>query len=286
MAIRILTETRCGLGEGPLWDAARGYLYWVDSLAPALFRYRYTDGNLAHWPLAGNTIGSLAVCESGRLVLAMDRGFYRFDPADGSLEPLVEPLAANAGMRFNDGKVDHYGRFVTGAMNLDGSTQPRCALYRLDGDGQVVRLLDGFFCCNGPGFSVDGKTLYISGRREGLIEACDYREHGTPGETREFASAPNPDGATVDAEGYLWSAQWDAQCLLRFDPDGALDHRIDIPGQVVTSLMFGGPELDLIFVTTLGIEAWHTRPESPRAGATLVIANSGFRGRPEPTFRD
>ncbi len=286
MRIGILAEPNCGLGEGPLWDAARACLYWVDSLAPALFRYRYAEGDLERWPLPAASIGSLAVCDSGRLILAMERGFYRFDPSDGTVEILAEALAADEGLRFNDGKVDPFGRFVAGAMNLDGSIRQNGKMYRLDGEGRVAPVMDGFFCCNGPSFSVDGTTLYVSGRREGVIEAFDYREHDSPGNAREFALAPNPDGATVDAEDCLWSAQWDAQCLLRFDPDGGLDHRLDIPGQVVTSLMFGGPELDLIFVTTLGTEAWHTRPESPRAGAILVISNSGFYGRPEPTFRD
>ncbi|MDJ0779890.1 MAG: SMP-30/gluconolactonase/LRE family protein [Gammaproteobacteria bacterium] len=286
MRITTLPDARCGLGEGPVWDASAGCLYWVDSLAPALYRYRLGDAAATRWPLPGKTVGSLAVCASGKLMLAMGQGFYRFDPADASLACLARPLAGRDHIRFNDGKVDPFGNFIAGTMNLDASTRPDGELYRLGGDGRVSRLLDGFFCCNGPCFSADGKTLYVTGRREGVIEAFDYARHGKPRQAREFAQAPNPDGATVDAEGYLWSAQWDAHCLLRFAPDGNIDRQLDLAGQVVTSVMFGGPDLDLMFVTTLGTEAWHTRPESDQAGATLMISDSGYRGRPEPVLRD
>ncbi len=286
MQITTLTDARCGLGEGPLWDAAAGCLYWLDSLAPAIYRYRLADNALKRWLLPGESVGSLAACDSGRLMLAMGQGFHHFDPADGSLVPVAVPLAGRNDVRFNDGKVDPFGNFIAGAMNLDGSMRPDCELFRLDSAGRTTRLLDGFFCCNGPCFSNDGGTLFVTGRVEGIIEAFDYDEHELPGGRRQFAQAPNPDGATVDDDGYLWSAQWDAQCLLRFAPNGSLDRRLDIPGQIVTSVMFGGPDLDLMFVTTLGIEAWRTRPGSPQAGATLVISNSGYRGRPEPVFRD
>ena len=286
MRIKPLADARCALGEGPLWDVAGESLYWVDSLAPALYRFRLADDSLKRWRLPGESVGSLAVCSSGRLILAMGQGFYRFDPADGSVELIAQPLEGREGLRFNDGKVDPFGRFVAGAMNLDGSMRPDCALYRLDSEGVVIRLLGGFFCCNGPCFSADDKTLFVTGRHEGVIEAFDYSEHQTPRREREFARAPNPDGSTLDADGGLWSAQWDAQCLLRFSADGGIDYRLDIPGPIVTSVMFGGPDLDLMFVTTLGAEVWHTTPTSLAAGLTLIISDSGYCGRPEPLFRD
>ena len=93
------------------------------------------------------------------------------------------------------------------------------------------------------------------------------------------------DGATVDAEGYIFSAQWSDECIIRISPDGELDQKIVIPGQIVSSLMFGGPDLDLIFVTTVGGQVGNTCPTSSDAGSTFVIEGSGFRGRAEPVFK-
>ena len=95
----------------------------------------------------------------------------------------------------------------------------------------------------------------------------------------------NPDGATVDSEGYIWSAQWDDACIIRISPQGELDHRIEIPGQLVSSVMFGGPDLDLIYVTTVGGEVLGDRAKGELPGRTLVIEDSGFQGRPEPRFK-
>jgi sugar lactone lactonase YvrE len=95
----------------------------------------------------------------------------------------------------------------------------------------------------------------------------------------------NPDGATVDAEGFVWSAQWDDACLLRIAPDGSVDTRLEIPGQVVSSVMFGGADLNSIFVTTIGDSVHGATPVGDAPGRVLVIEGSGFRGRAEPRFK-
>ena len=106
MQIRALSEHRCHLGEGPLWDARAQALYWVDSYAPRLYRSDYRGGEVRLWDLPGRQVGSLAIRDAGNLVLAMDQGFYRFDCASGQCELIAEPLAGSSGLRFNDGKVD------------------------------------------------------------------------------------------------------------------------------------------------------------------------------------
>ena len=100
----------------------------------------------------------------------------------------------------------------------------------------------------------------------------------------QILSGCDPDGATVDDAGYLWSAQWADGCILRISPEGVIDARIDFPGHVVTSVMFGGPDLDLIYVTTIGNEVQGAVPKSEDAGKLLVVEKSGYRGREEPRF--
>lgn len=285
MKVSALSQYQCHLGEGPLWDPNRQALYWVDSLAPRLFRNDFASSRTETWDLPGRSVGSLAVREKGGLVLAMDQGLYFFDPDNDAYEVIAQPLQGREHLRLNDGKVDPFGAFVTGALNIDFHQQENCAMYRLSPELEVSEILDGFDCFNGPCFSADGEQLYVTGREEGVIEVFDYGLAQTPCNGRVLIDQCNPDGATVDAEGYIWSAQWDDECLIRVSPGGVIDRRLSFPGQVVSSVMFGGPQLDLIYITTTADEVHGVKPTAPKPGRVLVVAETGFRGRPEPTFK-
>jgi len=290
MNLEILDDTRCHLGEGPVWDVSEQALYWVDSLGPSVFRHDWATRTTRRWDLTGESIGSLAVRKSGGLILAMDTGFHIFDPLTGNTELIADPLAGLADSRFNDGKVDRAGRFVAGGVNgVAGSgqePQPVCGMFRLDHDLTVNRVMDGFACFNGPCFSPDGKTLYVTGRGNMQhIEAFAYDPvKAIAGTGNVLIDGIDPDGATVDSEGFIWSAQWGEGCVLRISPEGEIDRKIDLPDHVVSSVMFGGPELGTLFITTLGKPHWGTTPRAPDAGAVFVIQDTGFRGLPERRF--
>lgn len=285
MKISALSDIKCHLGEGPLWDEEEQALYWVDSYAPALYRYRDQGMQIDQWQLPGKQLGSLAVRQQGGLILAMDQGFYAFDPVSGDVEAIVRPLAGREHLRLNDGKVDPFGSFVAGGMNIDFTRHENCPMFRLSPQLEVSEILDGFDCFNGPCFSENGELLYLTGRKEGVIEVFDYGDEQMPRNGRRLIENCNPDGATVDAEGFIWSAQWDDECLLRITPDGDVDTRLAIPGQVVSSVMFGGAGLERIFVTTIGDGVHGVSPAGDLPGRVLVIDGSGFRGRAEPRFR-
>lgn len=285
MRISPLNDFRCHLGEGPLWDSGEQALYWVDSYGPTVYRYHSEDGNTEMWSLPGKQVGSLALREQGGLILAMDQGFYTFNPASGDLEVIALPLAGREHLRLNDGKVDPFGSFVAGGMNIDFTQNENCPMFRLSPELEVSEILDGFECFNGPCFSEDGEHLYVTGRRDGVIEIFDYGPEQLPANGSALIENCNPDGATVDAEGYIWSAQWDHECLLRISPDGEIDTRLPIPGQVVSSVMFGGAELDQIFVTTVGDGVHGATPVGELPGRVLVIEDSGFHGRVESRFK-
>ncbi len=290
MDIEVIEDIRCALGEGPLWDAEEQALYWVDSLAPAVFRYDWANRTTQRWDLPGDSVGSLCVRASGGLMLAMGQGFYGFDPQTGTCTLIAEPLAGMEHVNFNDGKVDRAGRFVAGGVHGNAGSgiepQPVCSMYGLNADLSVDVMLGDFACFNGPCFSPDDKTLYVNGRGDmAHIEAFAYDSHtGRVGAGRTLIEDINPDGTTVDAEGFLWSAQWDDNCVLRIAPDGTVERRIDVPGQVVSSVMFGGPNMDTLFMTTLGKHHWGTPVSHVDAGAVLMIRNSEFTGLPEPRF--
>ena len=165
-----------------------------------------------------------------------------------------------------------------------------CGLWRLDPDLQVTKVDEGIICTNGPCWSPDDKTFYLADTFQGEYWAYDYElATGTLANKRVFASFRNDagvaDGSTVDAEGYLWNAQLISGDLVRYAPDGKTDRVIEMPVKKVTSVMFGGPELDTLFVTSMA------KPPLPRfpsdgvlRGSLFAIYDLGVRGVPEPRF--
>jgi sugar lactone lactonase YvrE len=145
---------------------------------------------------------------------------------------------------------------------------------------------------NGLGFSPDNSTLYFTDSAERLIFAYDYRRSdGRLSNRRRFVSVPSteglPDGLTVDAEGFVWSAQWFGGCIVRYDPDGKEQQRISIPVAQSSSVAFGGPDLTDIFITSAALDDSLTlappgySPAAQRAGGPLYRVNVGIPGRPE-----
>ncbi len=288
MKIERIGEARYELGEGPVWDPVDGVLYFVDSPAHAIFRYDPRSGDIKRWEVAGAYLGSMALRAGGGAVLAMDDGFHAFDFETGVATAIAEPEAGRDELCFNDGKVDRQGRFVAGSLETDSDARP-CGLYRLDADLSIERIEDGISCANGPCWSPDGATFYFTDGTATEIYAYDYDQAaGTLSGKRLFASTEGigyPDGATVDADGHVWSAMFGANRVARFTPDGALERTVEVPASAVTSMTFGGPGLDVLYVTTAAGEIGGATDSSPQAGALFAVHGLGIGGIAEPRFK-
>ena len=282
--IECVADVRCQLGEGPLWDAREQAVYWVDADKARIYRLEYPGGPLEHWDLPGKTVGSLALRQAAGAVLAMDHGLYTFDFETAGAEMVTEPLCGNPQTRFNDGKTDRQGRFFAGSMDIEAQA-PIGILHRLDPDLSCTQIDEGFRCFNGPCFSPDARTFYCTGRTFETVEAYDYEASTGECTNRRpfYAEGFACDGATVDSEGCLWSAQLQGE-VRRIKPDGSLDRSIEIPGHVVTSVMFGGRDLDTLFVTTAREDLGTTGPTAPNAGGLLAVRGLGVTGIAEQRF--
>ena len=179
MAYRIecVLECRNHLGEGPVWDVGTGVLWWLDGTGrrvgnPSIWRLEPKTGRVDNWFL-DHDVGALAVRENGKLVLALDRGFYFFDPATGALERIALIEADQPRSRLNDGKVDRRGRFIAGGMD-DKEELAMCGLWRLDPDLTVTRVEEGIICTNGPCWSPDDRTFYVADTFVDEFWAYDY----------------------------------------------------------------------------------------------------------------
>ena len=299
-SIECVVETDNHLGEGPVWDVEEGVLYWVDGTGrrvgnPSIWRLDPRTGRTKHWSV-DHDVGAMALRQGGGAVLALDDGFYFFDFDSGALD-LIELIEADEPRnRLNDGKVDRRGRFVAGGMD-DQEELGLCGLWRLDPDLKTIKIDDGIICSNGPCWSPDDKTFYFADTFQQVMWAYDYDiETGNVNNKRDFASSKDEagfyDGSTVDSEGYIWNAMVIGGELIRYSPDGAVDRRIGMPVKNITSVNFGGPKLDEIYVTSMArvshpaAHEHFTKQMQPQfgAGALFRIRGLGIKGIEEPRF--
>ena len=280
--VRCLWEAAAILGEGPLWSPREGALYWVDIKAPALHRYRPSDGDTTSWKMP-EPIGWVIERSNGEGLIAgfKGRGFAFLTPGTLAPETIGHPEPDYPDNRFNDAKADNAGRIWAGTMD-DGEREATGALYRLDPDLDWQRMDKGYTVTNGPAFSPDYRTLYHTDTFEGTVYAFDLSERGRIANKRVFVTIPEgdgyPDGMACDAEGGLWVAHWGGWRLTRFTPKGEVDRVVEMPVAQVTSCAFGGPDFDRLFITSASINLGDKeREEQPLAGALFEI-DPGVKG--------
>lgn len=290
MRIDIVLDVKTILGEGPLWDTEQERLYWIDSHGGRVFRATADGRELRSW-LVPAAIGSMALTRDGSsAVTALATGLHVLDFSTGEVSPVIDPEPDLPDNRLNDGKVDRRGRFVFGSMDTQENDKSG-RLYRLDPDYTVSVLDEGLICSNGPCWSPDDSTFYFSDTWSGEIWAYDYEiETGEVSNRRTFGTIDRSptggfDGSTVDAEGGVWNALVYDGKIVRFAPDGSVERVIDMPVKKVTSVMFGGPGLDTLYVTSMAKPPLPRFPDDPvSAGSLFAITGLGVTGVPEPRF--
>ena len=277
-------------GEGPIWDRRSLRLYWTDITGRKFYCYDWPSRK--HWMVKdGWEISGAALNQPCGFVVTNSSGIWLWD---GAGEPkLVAEQADGCRCQMNDCISDPAGRLLAGSCFYDPSNEYVLGkLIRVDTDGSAHVLDEGFHLANGLGFSPDERTLYFADSAARLIYAYDYdAASGTARNRRVFVKVPAtsglPDGLTVDAEGYVWSAEWYGSRVVRYDPDGKVEREIATPAKQTSSLAFGGPELTDIFITSAGkSEAMPTMPpgydpNSGYFGGALYHLNLGIQGKPE-----
>jgi len=272
-------------GEGPLWDVAEQALYFIDNTGQKIHRLDPASGTTRTWEVP-SVITALALRETGGAVVTLRTGIHAFDFASGELSAIA-PLAEPPPYVFNDGKVDRRGRFILGASTANfHAPTPDGGLFSLGADGRARRLDSGVHFSNGPCFSPDDKTLYFADSWLKQIYAYDYDiETGDVANRRVFARTDDlgglPDGATVDADGLVWAAIYGGGKIAAFRPDGRLERVVEAPVRLTSSVGFGGPGLDRLYVTTI-MHGVHGDPVEEGAGDLYVVDGLGTRGMAEP----
>jgi sugar lactone lactonase YvrE len=280
----------CALGEGPIWSEREQRLFFVDIVGKRVHAYRPASGarasSLETWQFDRFT-GSLAECRSGGLIATQQDRIVRFDPARGlsSLEELAVLEGDRPANRLNDGKADPQGRFWVGSMQHDEKAH-RGRLWCVTADGKARAVRDGIGVSNSISFDPARNRMYFADSMAKLIEHTTLDGDGLPTTWQPHArTTGGPDGSCVDADGFLWNAEWGASRVVRYAPTGEVDRVIAMPVTRPSCPAFGGPDLRTMFVTTA---RYLMSPEEDRtdvdAGALYAITLDDVQGMPANLF--
>ena len=276
MEIKVFVDIKTRLGEVPTWDPIRQSLFWIDIVDGRLFCCDEQGGNLRAWETF-QKVGSYALREHHNgAIVALEDGVYSLDFDTGDLKFIVNPEPDMPFNRLNDGGVDRQGRFIFGS-NTDLSIQ---------------KLEDNINTSNGVCWSPHGDKFYFADTWQGEIWSYDYDSSNAGLSNKQvfcnidMQDGGSADGSTVDSEGYVWSAKVYSGQLVRYTPNGIIDRIIEMPVKKVTSLAFGGKNLDVLFVTSM------SQPPLPRfpgdnqlRGSVFAIYGLGITGVAETRFK-
>ena len=286
MMPQIFADTDLCCGEGPLWDAARNRMLYVDS--DRTFLFSADEAGTEHRTLVDDVqVSSVALAKTGYILLGDQ--VWHLNPETGEKQFLLDSLNGEK-LFFNDCIVGPDGRIYAGTYywTADGMAKTG-KLLRLEKGCEPVILDEGIELSNGLAFSADDSILYYSDSAKKTIFCYDFDKiHGTVSHKRVFARSQDgiPDGITSDAEGFIWSAMWYEGAVYRFDPDGKVERILRFPARQTSSVGFGGRELDTLYVTSAG--ALFESPMIPPAfdrnaylGGKVFCLKPGVKGRRE-----
>ncbi|MGU3575055.1 SMP-30/gluconolactonase/LRE family protein [Brucellaceae bacterium C25G] len=285
--IEIAVESSDQLGETPLWCEQRKSVLWIDIEKPKLQAFEPETGKHYVDPVDCEWLGSQALCDDGRRVIAKDLSLFIHDDTSGHWSPFAT-VETGLDNRLNDGRVDTQGRLWIGTMD-NQLHRPNGALYRILGDASISKITEDVIVSNGIAVSPDGKRLHFTDTRKHISWVYDLDP--TDGEVtnkRVFADYSNngdrPDGACFDVDGCLWTAFFAGGKVVRYTPEGVIDTIIPLPVTNPTCLCFGGRDHKTLYITTASkFLTEEQRSCEPFAGALLAIEGVG-QGLPENRF--
>jgi len=258
--IAAISQIRCNLGEGPLWHPQHEQLFVTDIFAKKI-HVLDADLNCLRIVASERIVSAMAWMEDGSTLLFHDRGgISRLDTCD-NIRQILPELPDEANGRFNDVIVDPSGRVWAG-------TEPTKShpgrLYRIDHDLNWEILLADAKEPNGMGFSTDARHLYFTDSGQQEIQRFDFDiDRGAISNPRRLFQSTGialPDGLTVDNTGNVWCALWGGGQILCMNPQRKLLRTVYLPAKFASSLTFGGPGFQSIFVTSAREDAAPGQP--------------------------
>ncbi len=285
MQIELVETVKVGntLGEGVIWDDRSQTVWWTDIQSFLLFRYDPIRKECTKYTTPERVCSFAFSKDQGWLIVAFETGFAHYNPEKNQTRWINRPYEHSTHIRMNDGRVDRQSRFWAGAMveNEKGQKKHSC-LYRLDPSGEPATILEDIQISNSLCWSPDSKKLYFADSPTRRIDVFDFNaSNGTVSNRKTFAVTSEniyPDGSIIDQDGYLWNAQWGGARVVRYAPDGTIDHILKMPVDQPTCVAFGGKDQSWLFITTARADLTDEKlDEQPQAG-DLFIYKTDIKG--------
>jgi len=282
-SIHIVNDYQCVLGEGPVWDAKRNSIIWLDIIKGNIHEYN-TKNAVFNTIAVHQMIGSFALCENGHYIAALQHGLFFINKFTGEQKRIAQPEIHLPQNRFNDGKCDPAGRFWAGTMSIKDEAGAG-NVYMLDKNEQLSKMIEHVSISNGLAWSLDHKTFYYIDTPTYKIAAYDYDVISGQITNKRFVihfeiTEGYPDGMTIDNEGMVWIAHWGGWQVSRWDPNtGEKLCYFKLPVEKVTSCIFGGENDTDLYITSakVGLSEQELQ-QQPLAGCLFVIPACGFKG--------
>ncbi|CAA9995027.1 unnamed protein product [Nesidiocoris tenuis] len=283
------------IGEGPHWDVASQSLFFVDIRGPKIFKYSPQTNSAISISLGTDPVGFIVpvknqpdyfvVGEKLKIVVV------HWDTKSNELlsKKVLVTLPEPQTNRINDGKVDAKGRLWLGTMT-DGKEFEIGAgsLYSYTRKEGLVKRLDHVSISNGIATSENNAMFYYidslkyqvdaskfdieNGNLENVKSIFDFVKEDIPG---------LPDGMTIDTDGNLWIASFGGNEVIQINPaNGEVLQSVKFPRVCqTTSVVFGGPNLDELYVTTAEIKITAEEKEMfPESGSVYRVTGLNTKG--------
>lgn len=294
--IKLILDVKAELAETPIWHPDREVLYWTDAFAGDFHIFDPINKNDITYNLDG-MIGSAIPCENGKVLVLLDTGLKQLDLNTNELMHLIDPEPDNDANRLNDGRCDVCGRvWLSTVSKLFGTDEYEAsmtgALYMVDKDLSVNKVLDSVNQLNGIGWSIDNKYMYVVDTYNFKLLSFEYDiKTGHTGVPKTAISIPQAfgyaDGMCVDSEDYVWIAHWGSK-LSRWNPKtGDLIEAVDMPVPNITCCNFGGVDFDELYITTsmFGIDEEDLKKQPLSMSGGILKMKTGVKGRESYMFK-
>jgi sugar lactone lactonase YvrE len=276
------------LGEGVQWHQETQAVWWTDIEGCCLFSYSLITTEITKHPMP-ERVGCFSFIEHDqRLLIAFASGVALFDLETNNIEWLAQPELTIQGNRFNDGRVDRQGRFWAGTMvEHKHSPKQSASLYCQSSKNSCIKSLENIQISNGLCWSPDGTVMYHADSPTQTIYQYEFDLiSGKPHDKRLFMKLDGgcfPDGSCIDSNGFLWNAQWGGAQVVRYSPDGKVDFVLPVPTKQPSCVAIGGPEMDLLFITSAKQDLSEQELKNDKqAGNLFIYQLSGVKGIVEP----